>query len=191
MTPFYIGAGILICLSIYYWIEIKRFFDKKETLPLRVALGISTLDTTHFALVVLSSLYHSWLLPFDRIASLLAGSTMTAVGLAVMMTGMFELRSMRRIFGMEISMVITTGIYKWSRNPQYVGWFMCLLGISLIGRSGLAFLFSAVLIIGIHLFVVLLEEPYLESVLGDEYRLYKLKTPRYIGIPGSKSSANS
>jgi len=41
-------------------------------------------------------------LPFDRIASLLAGSTMTAAGLAVMMTGMFELRSMRRIFGMEI-----------------------------------------------------------------------------------------
>lgn len=191
MIPLYIGAGILICLSFYYWIEIKRFFGRKETLPLRVSLGILTLDTAHFVLVVLSSLYHSWLLPFDRMASLLAGSTMTVVGLAVMMAGMFELRSMRRISVMEISMVITTGIYKWSRNPQYVGWFMCLLGISLIGRSGLAFLFSAVLIIGIHLFVILLEEPYLESVLGDEYRLYKLKTPRYIGIPGSKSSANS
>jgi len=57
--------------------------------------------------------------------------------------------------------------------------------------KGLAFLFSAVLIIGIHLFVVLLEEPYLESVLEDEYHLYKSKTPRYIGIPRNKSSTNS
>jgi hypothetical protein len=26
-------------------------------------------------------------------------------------------------------------------------------------------------------------EPYLERVFGEGYRLYKLRTPRYIGIP--------
>ena len=30
---------------------------------------------------------------------------------------------------------------------------------------------------------ILLEEPYLERIFGEEFRSYKSKTPRYLGIP--------
>ncbi|MHC4070354.1 MAG: methyltransferase family protein, partial [Planctomycetota bacterium] len=81
------------------------------------------------------------------------------------------------------SYVVKTGVYRWSRNPQYAGWFIWLLGVSVMGRSGLSFLFTIVFIIGIHFYNIKLEEPYLEQIFGEDYRMYKLSTPRYIGIP--------
>ncbi|MEW6041853.1 MAG: isoprenylcysteine carboxylmethyltransferase family protein, partial [Elusimicrobiota bacterium] len=88
-----------------------------------------------------------------------------------------------RISGMDASKLVTTGIYRLSRNPQYTGLFILLLGISLIGCSFLAFLFVIAAIIAHHLYLIFLEEPYLKHIFGEEYRLYKLRIPRYIGIP--------
>lgn len=76
-----------------------------------------------------------------------------------MLAGMLEFRSLRKMSGLETSKLITTGIYRYSRNPQYTGWFLALLGISIMGRSGLALLLTIILIVGIHLYNVKLEEP--------------------------------
>ena len=96
---------------------------------------------------------------------------------------MIEFQSLRRISGGDTSRLVTTGIYQWSRNPQYVGWPLTLLGIALMGRSALAFLFTAVFMIALHLYTIWMEEPYLEQIFGEPYQSYKLKTARYIGIP--------
>jgi protein-S-isoprenylcysteine O-methyltransferase Ste14 len=96
---------------------------------------------------------------------------------------MIQFRSFRKISGLDTSELVTTGIYKWSRNPLYTGWFIWLLGISVLGQSGLALLLTGVFIIGIHLYNILLEEPYLERIFGEEFLSYKSKTPRYLGIP--------
>ncbi len=58
-----------------------------------------------------------------------------------------------------------------------------LLGISLAGRSGFAFALTGVFVIVIYLYTILLAEPYLESLYGDEYRSFKLGTQRWIGLP--------
>ncbi|GAB6101839.1 hypothetical protein JCM16138_10620 [Thermococcus atlanticus] len=60
---------------------------------------------------------------------------------------------------------------------------LIFLGISLAGRSLLALLLTAAFAIGFHKYVVELEEPYLERVFGEEYRRYKERTPRYLGLP--------
>ena len=89
---------------------------------------------------------------------------------------------------MEVSKLITTGIYGWSRNPQFLGFYLALLGISLMGRSGYAVLLTAVANIYCHYYIVRVEEPYLEHLFGKEYVKYKLKTPRYVGMPRRESS---
>ena len=96
--------------------------------------------------------------------------------------GMIEFRTLRRSMGQDISKLITTGIYKWSRNPQFIGWFLILLGISLAGRSGLAFALTGVFAIAIYLYTILLAEPYLERLYGEDYCSFKLRTARWIGI---------
>ena len=132
--------------------------------------------------MILASFYNVWLLPFNNMVALIGGWVIFGVGFIIMIAGMVEFRSLRRISVLDTSKLITTGIYQYSRNPQYFGWFIYLLGISLIGRSGLAFLYTIVLIIIVHLYTIWMEEPYLEHIFGEGYLLYKLKTPRYIGI---------
>jgi len=84
---------------------------------------------------------------------------------------------------MEVSKLITTGIYRWSRNPQFLGFYLSLLGLSLLGRSGYALLLAIIAIIYCHDYIVKVEEPYLERIFKEEYRAYKSRTPRYFGIP--------
>ena len=177
---FYIGSAILVILGIYCWAGIKKAYGKGKVLPLHVSTAIWILDTLHFLLVSLASLDGVWKLEIHSTVALTIGSVLIGGGLAGLLTGMIGFRSLRRISGMDSSTFMAEGIYRWTRNPQYTGWFICLLGISLAGRSGLAFLLTAVLIAGIHLYNTRLEEPYLGHVFGDEYRAYRTRTPRYI-----------
>jgi len=183
---FYLWSGILVVLGIFCWVGIKNAYDKGAVLPIYISIMIWLLDTVHALLVILASLFSIWRLPFKQTAALITGLVMLGVGLAIMVAGMMEFRSLRKISGRDTSKIITTGIYRWSRNPQYTGWFIWLLAISLMWRSCLAFLFTIVFIIGIHLYNVRLEEPYLERVFGEDYRRYKGSAPRYVGIPERK-----
>jgi protein-S-isoprenylcysteine O-methyltransferase Ste14 len=137
----------------------------------------------HFLLVTGASLYAVWLLPINKMFALIVGLVMFGIGIVIILAGVVEFRSLRRMSGLDISRLVTTGIYQWSRNPQYIGWFIWLLGISLMGRSGLAFLFTIVLIISMHFYTIWLEEPYIERIFGEEYNLYRSRTARYIGMP--------
>jgi protein-S-isoprenylcysteine O-methyltransferase Ste14 len=78
----------------------------------------------------------------------------------------------------------TTGLYKFSRNPMYVGGFLFLLGLCFLGFSftiGSIFMWtlSFLWIILIHQ-TVLIEEKFLEEKYGDKYRDLKIKVRRYI-----------
>jgi protein-S-isoprenylcysteine O-methyltransferase Ste14 len=178
-----LGILLIILLTIYSWLGIKKAYEKNETLPSRVSGVIWIEDTLHFILVLWASLEGFWLIPINATAALVAGSLLAVVGLAIMLLGVLEFRSFRRMSGMDASKLITGGIYRHSRNPQYVGWFLSLFGISIAGRSGFALLLTIALIIGIHLYNIKLEEPYLERIFGEEYRRYKERTPRYFGMP--------
>jgi len=116
------------------------------------------------------------------------GLALFLTGVILTLTGIFEFRSLRKVSGMEVSKLITTGIYYWSRNPQFLGLYFALLGISLLGRSGFAFLLTVIAIIYCHYYIVIMEEPYLERVFGEDYIVYKSRTPRYIGMPKSKEN---
>jgi len=76
--------------------------------------------------------------------------------------------------------VVTTGLYRLSRNPMYVGMAMTLLGIaSLMGRLS-PFLLVAVFVAIIHFRFVLPEEKFLEGLFGTEYLDYKKRVRRWI-----------
>lgn len=76
--------------------------------------------------------------------------------------------------------IVTSGIYRFSRNPAFLGFNLVYLGILLIFFNWVLFVFSAFASIMLHL-QILQEEKYLPSVFGEEYLAYKKKVCRYIG----------
>ncbi|MCS7386302.1 MAG: hypothetical protein NDF55_06160 [archaeon GB-1867-005] len=158
-------------------------------MPLWLSICWWVTDAAWTFLVASSSLYNVWLLPIERTAALISGLVLLVIGSALTLDGIIEFRPIRRVFGMEVSILITTGVYSWSRNPQFLDFYLALLGISLLGRSGYALFLAAIAIICCHYYIVKAEEPYLERVFGKEYLAYKLRTPRYVRAPRSENKS--
>ena len=83
--------------------------------------------------------FHSfWPIPVGKTISIIGGGLLCFIGGAVCLAGIISFNSLKQSNGMETFHVVVTGIYQWTRNPQNLGWGMILLGIGLIGKSGLA-----------------------------------------------------
>ena len=76
--------------------------------------------------------------------------------------------------------LVTTGIYRYSRNPAFLGFDLMYIGVLLMYGNLLTLVFSAFAMIMLHL-QILQEERYLESVFGTAYVEYKKQVFRYLG----------
>ena len=74
---------------------------------------------------------------------------------------------------------ITTGPYKFTRNPQYIGDIFLFMGIIVISNSPHVFVGLSLLILSLIL-MPLAEEHWLEEAFGDTYIRYKKTTPRFL-----------
>lgn len=75
--------------------------------------------------------------------------------------------------------LITTGLYKWIRNPTYLGLFLLNFGVWLIWPTWMFFLLNLLFYLFLEI-QVRCEEDYLSSVHGQPYVEYKKKTKRYL-----------
>lgn len=75
---------------------------------------------------------------------------------------------------------VARGPYKYVRNPMYVGGLGVLAGFGLYQRSLSILIFALVLLLAVHLFVLLYEEPGLERRFGQSYVEYKRSINRWI-----------
>lgn len=78
--------------------------------------------------------------------------------------------------------LVTTGPYRYSRNPQYVGTIPALLGYAIVCNSALA-LATALLVSGWFVLVPFAEESWCREHLGAAYGEYAAKVPRFLGFP--------
>jgi len=73
---------------------------------------------------------------------------------------------------------VTAGLYKISRNPQWVTFAVVMVGFSLMVGSWTILVLLAVRLVMNH-FRILGEEQALEGQYGESYRSYKESVPRY------------
>jgi len=74
--------------------------------------------------------------------------------------------------------LITSGPYKYCRNPMAFGTLLLYIGLSLIFNSISAiFILVALVLVPLLLFIKIVEEKELEIRFGHEYTEYKEKTP--------------
>lgn len=75
--------------------------------------------------------------------------------------------------------LITTGIYKYIRNPTYTGLFILCLGVWLIFPTALFFMWILAFYLMME-FQVRCEEEYLAGVHGEKFAEYCKRTKRYV-----------
>ena len=76
--------------------------------------------------------------------------------------------------------LITVGIYKFSRNPMYLGLLLVLLGISFMINIIGGFLLIPLFILYLNLFQIIPEENAMVDLFKDEFLEYKKNVRRWI-----------
>lgn len=75
--------------------------------------------------------------------------------------------------------LVVRGLYRYSRNPMYVGVMMILIGEAIVAQSVTLWIYLAIIFLAFNVFIMLHEEPRLRKIFGDEYLLYCEKTRRW------------
>jgi protein-S-isoprenylcysteine O-methyltransferase Ste14 len=78
--------------------------------------------------------------------------------------------------------LVARGLYRWSRNPMYIGVLSMIAAQALFFASPGTLLYAAALFFAFHTFVILYEEPTLTRSFGTAYQRYLESVPRW--IPG-------
>jgi protein-S-isoprenylcysteine O-methyltransferase Ste14 len=76
--------------------------------------------------------------------------------------------------------LVTPGPYDWLRNPIYARDVLLVFGVAFFTRSPTLLIISFLLLPILDLYVRHVEEPRTEKRLGDAYREYKQRVPRWI-----------
>ena len=79
--------------------------------------------------------------------------------------------------------LVTGGLYRFSRNPQYTASIVGLIGLSLGANSVLTIAMSTVLS-SAYLLMALVEEDWLKQLYGAPYRDYCRMTARFLDVQG-------
>jgi protein-S-isoprenylcysteine O-methyltransferase Ste14 len=106
------------------------------------------------------------------------------IGLSVFVIGLIILTIATSDFmTTPADVVITKGIYRFSRHPMYLSAFLICLGSGIAAASWL-FIIGSVIMISCLRQEALVEERYCLDKYGDAYRRYLNSVPRWFGVPG-------
>lgn len=80
----------------------------------------------------------------------------------------------------SVTDIVTTGPYRFSRNPIYLGFVCFLIGFTFIFRNYWGLILSPVLIILLYQLVIRYEEAYLARKFGKTYTDYTSRVRRWL-----------
>ncbi len=76
--------------------------------------------------------------------------------------------------------LVVSGMYRYVRNPMYVGVLLILLGHFVWFKTIWMIVYAVFAFLVVHTFVTLYEEPTLKNKFGAAYERYLQKVPRWI-----------
>src|SRR5262249_39782233 len=123
-----------------------------------------------------------WHVPVPRVASIVTGALLAAVGVALSALATWQfLRARTPISPLsQPTALVLAGPYRFTRNPDYIGQALLCAGLALLFDAPLV-LAGAILALSIvHWTVVPLEERFLEQRFGESYREYRSRVPRWL-----------
>ena len=190
ILPYKVLALIVLAVfySIYYTkmllqkkqgIKTNQIGSRKEKKLHTVELLMSV-ATGGIVIVQLASIIFEWsIMPADcRFTGFLTAMT----GDIIFLVSVIKMKDSWRagIPENDRTSLVTDGIYKFSRNPAFLGFDLMYAGMLLLYMNIGTIVFTVFAITMLHL-QILQEEKYLTDVFGEEYTEYKKHVLRYLG----------
>jgi len=142
-----------------------------------------TSGKTRKILSIVSTAAYILLLIYSVFLPLKLGTLWFYIGLPITFLGLIVFTiAMVSIANIPLDKPFTKGLYRYSRHPMYVTWFLTLIGTGIASASWVFLLLSTVCSIPSFLHAIP-EERFCLEKYGDAYREYMNRTPRWIGIP--------
>ncbi len=169
-------------------ILLVPFFLRKINSDYKTAFELSRKSVIYnliffglFTMTILNAaLYTRWTFVPDNFPCRVTGYVLILVAVIIIAEAFFEFRSLKRVSGLQADRVIASGVYRLTRNPQYLALFLFLIGFSLYHRSVIAFILIPIFFLLVNTFIITGEEKYLEKSLGNNYIEYKKRVRRWV-----------
>jgi protein-S-isoprenylcysteine O-methyltransferase Ste14 len=121
-----------------------------------------------------------FVLPANRIIA--AG--LAALGACIAILGVISFRragtTVNPLQPEAASQLVVSGVYRWTRNPMYLGMLLVLLGWGVLLVNALAFLFAAAFIPLMHRLQIGPEERILAATFGSAFTAYQSAVRRWL-----------
>ena len=150
---------------------------EKQLHVVEILMSVATLCAPAAQLVSIM-LDWSWLPDSARFTGFLTGMIGDCIFLMAVVTMKNSWRA--GIPETDKTELVHSGIYKWSRNPAFLGFDFMYIGVCLTYCNPVTIIFSLFAIIMLHL-QILQEEKYLSNTFGPNYTDYKRQVFRYLG----------
>lgn len=111
-----------------------------------------------------------------------AGWVLAALGIVIGLAGMVAFKSVGTAVDPtgRASVLVTGGIYEFTRNPMYLGAVLAFAGFALAIRSGGLLVLLPLIALALDRLAIRPEEAYLERRFGASYAAYRTRVRRWI-----------
>ncbi|MEW6369050.1 MAG: methyltransferase [Acidobacteriota bacterium] len=184
MTVFWIfifGLALMLVLGVVIGRRLGPEYRSRLRASIQTVAAAMAFYWIHFGLVVLAAVEPTWHFSLLRPVAIGGGIALIAAGTAVYLSATCVF-GFKRQFGLDTTRLVTEGIYRWSRNPLFVGWALVLVGLGLVRGSAMVLLLALVFWLSYRLCLPL-EEELLGRLYGEAYEAYRHRTHRYFGPP--------
>ena len=147
--------------------------------------GVPIAPPLLFVVPILASLAFEWLVPtsFAHGASRWTlGALIFVAGIALNVGGFVtEKRAGTDPIPFNpTTRIVAHGLYRFSRNPMYLGFALCTFGLAILVDSAWMLLALPIGLVLVDRIVITREERYLGRKFGDEYLNYKRRVRRWL-----------
>lgn len=177
-----LAAGVLGAGTTAVLRRMEAEYSTEDTLTTPTVAAMYATYTAHAAALAWAGARRVWAVQLPSRISRTVGTALAVAGSGCALAGARPFGASAQLSGTEPGTLHATGIYRYSRNPQYLGLVMGATGIALARRSAFAGLSAA----GIWLVYrrwIPCEESHLARMFGDPYLTYKSRVPRWLGVP--------
>ncbi len=189
--------GMIIFLVFYSSYFIKMILQRRQGIKTdRLGRGAKPRRTRNIEILLKTATYSMALVQIISIAAYdylpllipsaiirYIGAVIGFAGIFIFITAMVTMQNNWRagVDPLAKTTLITHGIYRFSRNPAFLGFDLFYLGFTLLFLNILQLIFFLCCIIILHL-QILEEEKFLITAFGSDYNNYKQRTARYFII---------